>query len=155
MKNAGANRPPIAQTRRDILKSTAALAALAATIVAISWRQRWPSKVAVLAAASLLAPPYLFSYDAVMMIAPLGYFAASRSWKAVAIWVLMLEPLFARMGRYNYAPALISNLPNTLPIAAALSLFLLWKDRHEQLPESHQYGGPIPAPFFFTGAHGR
>jgi membrane dipeptidase len=31
MKNAGANRPPIAQTRRDILKSTAALAALAAT----------------------------------------------------------------------------------------------------------------------------
>jgi hypothetical protein len=122
-----------------------ALAALAATIVAISWRQRWPSKVAVLAAASLLAPPYLFSYDAVMMIAPLGYFAAGRSWKAVAIWALMLEPLFARIGRYNYVPLLISNLPNTLPIAAALSLFLLWKDRHEQLPQSRQYGEPIPA----------
>jgi hypothetical protein len=131
------------------------LAGLAATIVAISWRQRWPSKVAVLAAATLLAPPYLFSYDAVMMIAPLGYFATSRSWKALAIWVLMLEPLFARIGRYNYVPILISNLPNTLPVAAALSLFLLWKDRDEQLRESRQYGGPSRAPFFFTRVFSR
>jgi hypothetical protein len=115
-----------------------AVAALAATVVAISWSQRWPSKVAVLAAATLLASPYLFTYDAVLMIAPLGYLAAGRSWKAIAIWVLMLEPLFAKLGRYDYVPFLTSNLPNTIPFAAGLSLFLLWKERQEQLDESRR-----------------
>ena len=119
-----------------------AIAILAASVVAISWRERWKSKVAVLAAATLLSSPYLFSYDAVLMIAPLGYLATSRSWRAVAIWVLMLEPLFAKIGRYDYLPFLTANLPNIIPLAAALSLFFLWQDRKEQRAEEREQVAP-------------
>ena len=109
-----------------------AIAVVAAWLVAVSWRQCWSSRVAVLAAATLLASPYLFTYDSVMMIAPLAYLAAGRTWRAVAIWALMLEPLFAKIGRYDYVPFLTSNMPNTISLAAALSLFFLWRDRHDQ-----------------------
>ena len=122
-----------------------AVASLAATLVTISWRQHWSSKVAVLAAATLLGSPYLFSYDAVLMIAPLGYLAAGRSWRGVAIWALMLAPLFAKVGRYDYVPFLTSHLPNTIPLAAALSLFLLCKDRQEQPGEERREPTPAPA----------
>ena len=102
-------------------------AIIAALVVIQSWRKDWDSKTAVLAAATLLVPPYICAHDAVMMVGPLGWFAARSHWRAATLWLLLLLPWFNLIdpGRF---PIDVSGLPDTTPIAAALSLVFLWQD---------------------------
>ncbi len=102
----------------------------AAAIVAVSWRKEWRSKVAVFAAAAMLASPYSATYEAVVLIAPLGFLASRSPWKAVLLWVLMFIPLLGTTF-FGHVPLPVNLIPNTIPIAAALALFFLWQDEQQ------------------------
>ena len=104
-------------------------ATAAGIIVVLSWRQNWESRTSVLAAATMLVPPYLCSHDAVMMVGPLGWLAARSNWRVAIVWLLLLIPWFN-----TTLPNPLSlgfGVPDTTPIAAALSLFFLWRDRED------------------------
>lgn len=97
-----------------------AIAAIAAGIVTWrAWAGKSENRVAILAAATLLVPPYLLNYDSLLLIAPLAWFLRdeARRWRAGVIWILLLVPLGGYFGLY---PG-----PNTIPLAAALSLWWL------------------------------
>lgn len=101
-------------------------------LVAQSWRRDWHSKAAILAAATMLVPPYLCSHDAVMMVVPLGVIAARSLWRAAIVWFLLLVPWF-NVAMFNRAllPFDVSGGPDPTPIAAALSLLFLWQWRND------------------------
>jgi hypothetical protein len=96
------------------------VAALGAAFLA--WRA-WASgderRIAVLAAATLLVPPYLFSYDSLLLILPIASFLrdGKHEWRVPVIWLLLLLPLLGYFGLY---PG-----PNTIPVAAILCLWWL------------------------------
>ena len=90
----------------------------AAAMVWRSWREDWDSKIAVLAAASILISPYIFTYDSVLLVAPFAWLAArNRAWAAV-MWGLLLMPLGISFRIYAG--------PNSIPVAALLSLVALY-----------------------------
>jgi hypothetical protein len=95
------------------------VAALGAAFV--TWRA-WATgddrRMAILAAATLLVPPYLFTYDSLLLLVPLGSFLQDdrHPWRVPIIWLLLLLPLLGYFGVY---PG-----PNTVPLAAILCL--LW-----------------------------
>jgi len=95
----------------------AAVAAAAAGLVWQSWRRDWEAKAPILAAGSLLVSPYLFTYDAVMLVAPLAFLAERRPWWALAVAALSALPLAQVMGLHWG--------PNTTPLAAMLAMILL------------------------------
>lgn len=106
------------------------VAVAAALIVFKAWRQNWDSKVPVLAAAAVLVPPYLFTYDAVLLVAPFGWLAARQPWRALIVWTLLLVPLLGTSFlSTSLLPLAAGDLPNTTPVAAALSLLFLWMER--------------------------
>ncbi len=96
----------------------------AAALVAafLTWRA-WVTgderRIAILAAATLLVPPYLFTYDSLLLILPLATFLRDEKhkWRAPIVWVLILLPVLGYFGLY---PG-----PNTVPVAAMLSLWWL------------------------------
>ena len=96
----------------------AAIAAAAAVWVA--WRQDWEAKVPVVAAATLLVSPYLYTYDAVLLVAPLAWLASRKPGWTAAIWCLSLLPLLRILG---YAG------PNGIALAAAVSVIALSIDQ--------------------------
>jgi hypothetical protein len=102
------------------VQAIAALGAAAATWIA--WSRDLPTKVPILAAATLLAPPYLFGYDALLLLLPLGWLIRhEREPLTVAlIWLLCLLPLAAGTALY---PG-----PNTIPLAAALAIWAMFKE---------------------------
>jgi hypothetical protein len=79
-----------------------------------AWRHDWEAKIPILAASSLLVSPYLFTYDAVLLVAPLAWLAERRPWWALGIAVLSALPLLQAWGLYAG--------PNATPLAAALAL---------------------------------
>jgi alpha-1,2-mannosyltransferase len=114
----------------------AAQASSAVAAAAITWRA-WSAgnehKVAILAAATLLVPPYVFTYDSLLLIFPFSVLLQDRGhpWRAAVLWLCLLCPLLGYFGLY---PG-----PNTIPVAAILSLW--W------LTESARAGAPCGAPF--------
>lgn len=91
-------------------------AVAAAVTVWIAWRNDWQAKVPVVAAATLLVSPYLFTYDAVLLVAPLAWLATrTPGWNA-AVWCLSLLPLLRGVG---YAG------PNGISVAAAVALAVI------------------------------
>ena len=92
-----------------------ALAAVAAVMVWHSWRQDRPGKEAVLAAATLLATPYLLTYDGVLLGLPVAWLvlAGSRTIAAL-IWGFSLLSVVAIAGLYE--------LPNMLSLGAIVAL---------------------------------
>lgn len=99
-----------------------AVALAAASLTAHAWYKRLPTRVPILAAATLLIPPYLFTYDTLLMVAPIGWLLANgRTWLAALVWLLCLLPVIAYWGFY---PG-----PNTVPAAAILSLVVLSRSR--------------------------
>ena len=92
----------------------ALVAAAAAGLVWIAWRRDWEAKIPVLAAASLLISPYLFSYDAVLLVAPLAWLAGGRPAWALGLAALSALPLAQAWGFY---PG-----PSSTPLAAILAL---------------------------------
>jgi hypothetical protein len=105
---------------QSIALAVQAVAALGAAF--LTWRS-WVTgderRIAILAAATLLVPPYLFTYDSLLLILPLATFLRDEKhqWRAPIVWVLLLLPLLGYFGLY---PG-----PNTVPIAAILSLWWL------------------------------
>lgn len=85
----------------------------AAMAVWLAWRNNVDSKIPLLAAATLLISPYLFSYDAVLLASPLAWLAERKPIAAVLIWCLSLLPLLRIFG---YAG------PNGIPAAAAIAV---------------------------------
>jgi len=96
------------------------VAALGAAFV--TWRA-WAAaderRIAVLAAATLLVPPYLFTYDSLLLILPVASFLKDdkHPGRAPIVWLLLLLPLLGYFGLY---PG-----PNTVPVAAILCLWWL------------------------------
>lgn len=111
------------------LQAGSALAA-----VAVTWRV-WASgherRAAVLAAATLLVPPYLFAYDSLILILPLAVLLqdARRQWLPAIVWLCLFVPLLGYVGLYEG--------PNTIPIAAVLCIWGVLADRQRAaLPEA-------------------
>ena len=84
-----------------------------------AWAGRHAARIPVLAAATLLAPPYLFTYDSLLLIVPLAWLvrAGESSRAVVLIWLLCLIPVISLATSYP--------LPNTIPLAALACLWLL------------------------------
>ena len=93
-----------------------AVVAIAAVMVWQWWRQDRPGKEAVLAAATLLAPPYLLTYDGVLLALPVAWLLlhGRRPKTALLAWSLAFLTIIAVTGIYE--------LPNTLSLGALVAL---------------------------------
>lgn len=100
----------------------AAIAAMATAIVWRAWRLHWKERVPILAAATVLIPPYLFSYDALLLVLPLASLLSKqpRTWLVALIWALSALPLATNFGLFD--------APNGLPVAAAILLVRMYMD---------------------------
>ena len=97
-----------------------AVAALGAAFLTWrAWATRDKNRIAILAAATLIVPPYLFTYDSLLLLVPLAGFLEDdgHPWRGPIVWLLLLLPLLGYFGIY---PG-----PNTVPMAAILSLWWL------------------------------
>ena len=96
-----------------------AMAVGTAALVWRAWRGDYPGKVATLAAATLLIPPYLMTYDGMILALPIAFLLieARRPQPAIAVWLLSLFPVGAVFGLYG--------APNTLPMAALVALLAI------------------------------
>jgi hypothetical protein len=99
------------------------VAAAAAIVTWRAWAADWEQKVPVLASATLLIPPYLLTYDALLLILPMGYWLGqkARPVLAIGLWILSLLPITFYFDLYRG--------PNTIPLAAILALLLLVRER--------------------------
>ena len=73
----------------------------------------------MLAAATLLGPPYLLSYDAVLLALPIALLLDRRPALGLSVWTLSLIPVGAIFGFYEF--------PNTIPLAALLALVAIYR----------------------------
>jgi len=94
-----------------------------------AWSLRLDTRGPTLAAATLLVTPYLLTYDSILLIIPMGWFILKQRHPAalVVIWLLCLLPIISYSGTYTG--------PNTIPIAALLCLWLLYRDEKQQRRE--------------------
>lgn len=99
------------------------LLAGAAVLTWVAWSEDWKEKVPILAAASLLVSPYLLTYDALLLLVPMGlWISEQRRPRAIAlIWICCWLPIAHFLKLYDG--------PNTIPIAALLALGFLVADR--------------------------
>jgi hypothetical protein len=99
----------------------------------VAWSRDLPTKVPILAAATMLAPPYLFGYDALLLLLPLGWLIRhERQPVTVAmIWLLCLLPLAAGTSLY---PG-----PNTIPLAAALAIWAMFREARADPAETQDW----------------
>lgn len=106
----------------------------AAALVWRAWSRKSELRVPVLAAATLLIPPYILTYDALLLIVPMGWLIVRerRPLLIAAIWLCCLLPIVTYMGFY---PG-----PNPIPIAALLCLWALHAE------ESRRASTPGAAP---------
>lgn len=102
--------PPVA------LAIHVAVALGGAAITVYAWATKSERRVAILAAATLLVSPYLFTYDGLLLTIPMGrlYQQGSRR-EFLMVWVLSLLPVVSYFRPF----------PNTIAIAALLSLWAL------------------------------
>jgi hypothetical protein len=93
--------------------------AITATFITIrAWWLNLENKIPILAAATLLIPPYILTYDALLLIVPAAWLIRQRRFAMVVIiWICSFLPLL------TYATPLI--WPNLISVAAALCLGLL------------------------------
>lgn len=95
------------------------VAIAAAALVWRAWDRRSEQRVPVLAAAILLIPPYILTYDALLLMVPMGWLISreQRPLVVAAAWLLTLLPVVTYVGFY---PG-----PNPIPVAALLCLWAL------------------------------
>jgi hypothetical protein len=115
---------PFAFARYVGVNQSAALAIQGVAAVAagmltwVAWSRNWKEKTSIVAAASLLASPYLLTYDSVLLIVPAGYFVARGQYGIVGLlWVLCALPVLHFYDLYEG--------PNTIPVAALIILAIL------------------------------
>jgi hypothetical protein len=81
------------------------------------WAARRESRAAVLAAATVLVPPYLFTYDALLLALPFAWMIERGQRRAAfLVWIACLPPILFYFHLYKG--------PNTVPVAA---IFCLWQ----------------------------
>jgi len=118
------------------------VALAAALLTARAWWLRLDERVPILASATILVPPYILTYDALILVAPLG-FLLSRRRQPTAIafsWLMCLLPVAGYFGFYSG--------PNTVPVAAAVALWALHRpDANAMRP------APSAAPANGPGRH--
>lgn len=110
----------ISQTPALIIHLVVALAATAAT--ARAWWVKLDQRVPILAAATLLIPPYAFTYDALLIVVPLGWLVTHRRhpYLVSVAWLCSFIPIIT-----YFSPWLG---PNYTPVAAVICLIALhWK----------------------------
>lgn len=115
------------------LAAHAIVAAGAAVVTWIAWSRDWEEQVPVLAAATLLIPPYLLTYDALLMIIPISFWIRQRPrpYLVGTAWLLCFLPVAHYFGLYRG--------PNTVPLAAILVLGVIaaarWKVRRADVDD--------------------
>lgn len=120
------------------------VAAIAIWICWRAWAGRDEARVPILAAATLLAPPYLFTYDSLLLIIPMAWLLRNgrRPGLVALIWLFCLLPVAGLAGLY---PG-----PNTVPLASLLSLWAV--ARTQQRPATTAGVEPhSPAPQLRSG----
>jgi hypothetical protein len=110
------------------------VAGLAAATCWWAWQGGARHRVAMLAAATLLIPPYLFSYDHVLLVVPLCVLWTRRRGVAVLVWGLSALALAELFKFYTG--------PNLLPFAAMICLGTL-----ARMEAATKKGGPEEPPF--------
>ena len=96
----------------------AVVAIAAAAITTRAWWLDLDEKIPVLAAATLLISPYIFTYDALLLIVPAAWLVRQGRFAMVTIlWLLSLTPLLTYFTPWVW--------PNLVPVAAVLCLWLL------------------------------
>lgn len=96
----------------------ATVAVTAAIVVWKAWRSDHAAKAPILAAGTLIVPPYLFAYDTLLLILPIAWLVqANRLKEAGLIWLLCVLSLLTYFDFYRG--------PNLTPLAGLLSLYLL------------------------------
>jgi hypothetical protein len=120
---------PFASLRFLGVPQTAALTihgVIALTAIALACRAWWlklDERVAILACATMLVPPYIFTYDSLLLVLPLLSFANERRpvWMVPATWILCMLPV---MNYFHWYPG-----PNTSPIASIVCMWMLHGDQ--------------------------
>jgi hypothetical protein len=99
------------------IQATVALVAIA--LVCRAWWLGHEERIPMIVPATLLISPYLFTYDALLLAIPLLWLIERRRqfWDVIAIWFLCLLPVASYFALYSG--------PNTVPIAAGLSIWAL------------------------------
>jgi hypothetical protein len=97
------------------------IALLAIVIVCRAWWLKVDERVAILACGTMLVPPYLFTYDSLVLVIPMLSLANGRRpvWIVLAVWVLCMLPVATY---FRWYPG-----PNTIPLASLLCLWALRK----------------------------
>lgn len=99
------------------------IAAVAAVAVWQVWRSNAPArcKAAVLAAATMLASPYLFLYDAIILVIPLLWLAKEGGKPALVatLWLLPIVTIAQTFG--------LNGPVNLNPVAPIVLLAILWR----------------------------
>jgi glycosyl transferase family 87 len=93
------------------------VAAAAATAVTWrAWASNRQSRAAELAAATVLVPPYLFTYDALLLVIPFAWLLKhGERGAAFLVWIACMPVIFFYFHSYTG--------PNTVPIAAIICLW--------------------------------
>lgn len=92
-----------------------------------AWREKWDERIVVLCAGSLLVSPYLQAYDTLLMLVPIGWWIGRSAKIAGALWLLCFLPI---AGHLEWWPG-----PDTSPIAAILTLGLVWNAHRSRAVE--------------------
>jgi hypothetical protein len=110
----------------------------AAVLVWRAWRGDRPGKVATLGAATLLSPPYLLTYDGLLLALPVAFLLGEgrRTFLAFSIWTLALLAVGTVFRIYE--------APNVLPLAAILALLAI--ERVNASPDTGRGSLPLPQP---------
>ena len=106
------------------------IAISATALVARAWALKLEERISILAAATLLVPPYLFTYDGLLLALPLGWLLRTKQNRVTfaLVWLFTVLPVLA-----YFTP-----FPNTTPLAALLSLWALHRKHRANAEGAYQ-----------------
>jgi hypothetical protein len=95
-----------------------ATVALGATVVTwMAWRRKLPTRVPIIAAASLLISPYLLGHDSVLMMVPIGWLIVHQRRPAIVVLLWAISIL-----------AVAAVVANPTPLAAIIGIVTMWQE---------------------------
>jgi hypothetical protein len=128
----------IAETTALIVHGIVALGA--AVVTARAWWLRLDERVPILASAAMLIPPYVFTYDGLLLVSPLTFLITRghQLWASTIVWLLCLLPVAGYFGFYSG--------PNTVPVAALITLWALHRPIRSPATEDSSVSLMPPVP---------